>query len=277
MFKNLQRSNRRHGSVSMYVDEQSRRLNLSVRVQSHNSVCWKLGEASSRSVSSFSCQVPFGSLCWSGSRAELSPGVWLFCLRLKQHKQWIHVCFRSILSNEWSEFDRGFAWTIIIIMMMMKMKMPHDFVLFTFCLPRICDVIVLEIIALFNEGVGNKPGSWRRPAALMFVAILPKNVIKKNDYWTRSSLEGAGVWMDWTFTDSNTGSEGVWSQQRLGTLELGPARPVGTLPWCQNGAVRTLHPEGLETCWRLKNESYFDEKSYSVTSGAKRSFCAVTC
>lgn len=34
--------------------------------------------------------------------------------------------------------------------------MPHDLILFTFCLPRICDVIVLEIIALFIEGVGNK-------------------------------------------------------------------------------------------------------------------------
>lgn len=52
-------------------------------------------------------------------------------------------------------------------------------------------------------------------------------------------------WMNWSSTGSDTGS-----QHRLGTLELGPGHPAGTLPWCQNREggeqVLILHTEGLE-------------------------------
>lgn len=44
---------------------------------------------------------------------------------------------------------------------------------------------------------------------------------------------GSGWWWWTAVIDSDTASEWVLSQQRLGTLELGPERPEGTLPWCQ--------------------------------------------
>lgn len=104
------------------------------------------------------------------------------------------------------------------------------------------------------------------------------------------SLEQAAVWMDWSFIDSDTGSGWVLSQQRLGTLELGPERPVGTLPWCQNSEGGGGGTTKYEYCtlkdwrpaegWKIWNVIFGVEEEWSrnLSSLVRSSpFCAVTC
>lgn len=94
------------------------------------------------------------------------------------------------------------------------------------------------------------------------------------------SLEQAAVWMDWSFIDSDTGSGWVLSQQRLGTLELGPERPVGTLPWCQNsegggGAQLNMNTAHWRTGDPLRAERY--EMLFLVWRKSEVEICHLWC